>query len=146
MRSRLNGFLMLLTLLTSCTTQSSTDQLTHELQSVKSWAATTNMVADAWGRGAIPSAYAKQTLVKAQQELQTEIDNIKKIRTPRKTDIESAKNLVYIVSKMSIATGQILTAIKKENRTAVTQQLGQLSIQEQTLDKFEQSLSHEKNS
>lgn len=146
MRSRRDGFLILLTLLTSCTTQSSTDKLTHELQSVKSWAATTNMVADAWGRDAIPSAYAKQTLVKAQQELQTEIDNIKKIRTPRKTDIESAKNLVYIVSKMSTTTGQILTAMEKENRTAVTQQLGQLSIQQQTLDKFEQSLSHEKNS
>jgi len=35
------------------------------------------MVGDAWLRGGVPTVYAKQTLQKAQQELQKEIDTLK---------------------------------------------------------------------
>lgn len=72
------GSLVLL-LLTACTSKSSGDDVSKELQSVKSWAATAHMVGDAWKRKAVPTAYAKQTLTKTQEELKKETDSLSKL-------------------------------------------------------------------
>lgn len=48
---RLCNFLLLLPLFTACSSQSSASELTKELQTVTSWAATAQMVGDAWTRG-----------------------------------------------------------------------------------------------
>lgn len=69
--SRLSSLLLLLNLLTACSSQSSTDKLAKELQTVKSWTATAHMVADAQIHGDVPTAYAKHTLEKAQEGIAT---------------------------------------------------------------------------
>lgn len=135
MRSQLqSGFLMVLMLLTSCTTSSSTEKITHELQSVKSWVATTDMVADAWLRGAVPKVYAGQTLDKAKQELRSEIEKIEKIQVSTATDRPYKLEVLEQIKHLVDTTGQISIAVEQENRSAVTQQIGQLLAEGRSLD------------
>lgn len=135
MRSQLQGsFLMVLMLLTSCTSQSSTEQITHELQSVKSWVATTDMVADAWLHDSVPKVYAKQTLDKAKQELQSEIDKIDQIQPKTATTKSYKLEMINHIKHLANTVEQISTVVEQENKSAVTQQLKQLLAQEKSLD------------
>ncbi len=49
--------LLLLIILSACSSKSSADELTKDLQKVTSWAATADMVGDAWTHGNVPTAY-----------------------------------------------------------------------------------------
>ena len=124
--------LLLLTLLTACSNKSS-DDVTKELEAVTSWAATAQMTGDAWIRGAVPTAYAKQTLSTAQKELHKETDTLTSINsTQRRTLLEHLQRLEMIVNQMS-------TAVAQGNHTALAQQLKQLSAEKQTISTLGQS-------
>ncbi|MEH2184188.1 hypothetical protein [Nostoc sp.] len=127
------SYLLGLTLLTACS-EAATDRLTQELQTVKSWTATSKMVADAWVRGAVPKVYAKQTLKKAQQELQTETDNIAQIESS--TAIPQSYKLALLghIKQLAKITEQISTSIEQENYSVVAQRIGDLSLEGRTLD------------
>lgn len=127
--------LFLLTLLTACSSKSSADELAKELQTVTSWAATAHMVGDAWTRGVVPTAYAKQTLEKAQKELHKEIDKL-----TQKSDPQDRATLQEQLRRLESTVGQMSTAVEQGNRTAlaklvadIAQQLKQLSREEQTI-------------
>lgn len=130
-----SGLLLLLTLLTACSSKSSSEELTKELQTVSSWTATAHMVGDAWVRGSVPTAYAKQTLSTAQQELQKESDTLAQLSispTQRPTLLENLHRLEQTVGQMS-------TAVEQADRTAMTQEIQKLSLAEQKVKKFAQS-------
>lgn len=135
MRSQLQGsLLMVLMLLTSCTSQSSTAQIAHELQSVKSWLATTDMVADAWLHGSVPKVYAKQTLDKAKQELQSEIGKIEQIQPTTATTKFYKLEILNHIKHLANTVEQMSIVVEQENRSAVTQQLRRLLAEQRSLD------------
>lgn len=129
---RLFSLLFLLKLLTACSSQSSTNELAKELQTVKSWAATAEMVGDAWIRGNVPKAYAKQTLEKTQEELKNETDTLSKLSiesSQRDTVLEQLKRLENTVGQMS-------KAVEQKDQKLIAQQIQQLSLEEQMIDKL----------
>jgi hypothetical protein len=128
--SRLSSLLLLLNLLTACSSQSSTDKLAKELQTVKSWTATAHMVADAQIHGDVPTVYAKHTLEKAQEELKHETDTLSKLSiapSQRRTVLEQLKRLEDTLGQMS-------KAVEQKDPQAMIQQIQQLSTQEQTIN------------
>ena len=127
------GYLLALTLVTACS-KAATDRLTQELQTVKSWTATSKMVADAWVRGAVPKVYAKQTLKKAQQEFQTESEKIAQIESSTAIPQRYKLALLGHIKQLVKITEQMSTAVEQENYSVVTQQLGDLSLEGQKLD------------
>ncbi|MEH2369768.1 hypothetical protein [Nostoc sp.] len=127
------GYLLTLTLLTACS-KAATDRLTQELKTVKSWTATSKMVADAWVRGAVPKVYAKQTLKKAQQEFQTETENIAQIESSTAIPQPYKLALLGHIKRLAKITQQISTAVEQENYSVVAQRLEDLSLEGQKLD------------
>lgn len=129
------GSLVLL-LLTACTSKSSSDDVLKELQSVKSWAATAHMVGDAWKRGAVPTAYAKQTLAKTQKELKKEVDSL----SESSIDKEKRASIIKSIFSLQVTLTQMSTSIEHKNYQALTQEIQQLSAQEQNMTKLAQNL------
>lgn len=125
------SLLLFLSTVTACSTQPSVDKLAKELKTVASWAATTHMVGDAWLRGRVPTAYAKRTLQSAQKELQKETNTLAKVApAPDRTKaLAQLEHLKYSIKQMT-------AAIEHEDRQAMTQQIQQLSSQEQGLSKL----------
>lgn len=125
--------LLVLTSLTACT-RASTDQFRQELQAVKSWTATSKMVADAWVRGAVPTAYTQQTLAKAQQEFQQETDKIAQIESsPAIPETDKLKLLEHI-KRLAQITEQMSTAIAQKKHSIVTQQIRDLTLEGRAID------------
>lgn len=122
------SFLLVLTILSACSSKSSVDEVTKELQSVKSWAATAHLVGDSWMHKDVPTTYAKQTLSKAQQELQKEQDNLSRKAPPKSRAI-----LIEQVQHLQATVAQMSEAVEKKNSQAMNQQIQQLSAQEQMM-------------
>lgn len=125
---QIKSLLLLLTLLAGCSNKSSKDELTKELQTVTSWAATAQMTGDAWSRGSVPTAYAKQTLSTAQEKLHEETDTLltSTDSTQRRTILEHLQRLETTVKQMS-------RAVEQGDHAALAQELKQLSTQEQII-------------
>ena len=130
MRSlQIKSLLLLLTLLAACSNKSSADDLAKELKTVMSWAATSQMAGDAWIHGSVPTVFAKQTLSKAQTQLHEETDTLAHSSanpTQRRTILNNLQRLESTVSQMS-------TAVEHEDHNVMTQQLKQLTTQQQML-------------
>ena len=122
------SLLLVLTILSACSSKSSADEVTKELQSVKSWAATAHLVGDSWMHQDVPTAYAKQTLSKAQQELQKEQDNLSQKAPPKSRSL-----LIAQVQHLQATVAQMSEAVKEKNFKAMSQQIQQLSAQEQMM-------------
>ncbi|HEY9672163.1 MAG TPA: hypothetical protein V6D11_12005 [Waterburya sp.] len=122
------SLLLVLTILSACSSKSSADEVTKELQSVKSWAATAHLVGDSWIRKDVPTAYAKQTLSKAQQELQKEQDNLSQKAPP-----QSRAMFIAQVQHLQATVAHMSEAVEEKNSQAMSQELQQLSAQEQSV-------------
>lgn len=133
---QLGGSLLLLTLLTACGSSSSADELTKELQKVTSWAATAQMAGDAWLHANVPTVYATDTLSKAQQNLHKETETFSHLST----DPTQGHKIIAHLQQIESTVGQMSTAVKQKDHTAMTQQLKQLSTQQQTLTKIAKSV------
>ncbi|HEY9599845.1 MAG TPA: hypothetical protein V6D33_19460 [Cyanophyceae cyanobacterium] len=122
------GLLLLLSTVTACSSKPSAKELTKELKTVESWTQTAHMVGDSWVRETVPTPYAKQTLQKTQKELHNETDTLNKVAPTqdRKTVMEQVQRLEYTI-------GEMTTAVKQNDRKVMTQQLQQLSTQEQAM-------------
>jgi cob(I)alamin adenosyltransferase len=125
---RAKSLLLLLTLLTACSSKSSADDLTKELETVTSWAATAQMVGDAWSQGNVPTVYAQQTLSQAQQKLHQETDTLAQSSTSTQRHY-----VLEQLQRLESTVGQMSTAVEQKDRVAMSQHLKQLSTQEQTL-------------
>lgn len=127
------GSLLLLTLLTACSSKSSVDELTKELQTVNSWAATAQMVGDSWIRGVVPTAYAKQTLSTAQKELQKETGTLFKASIAP----SQYRTILEHLQRLQSTVGDMSKAVEQGDKTALAQQLKQLSTQKRTISQLD---------
>jgi TolA-binding protein len=136
---------LLLGLLTSCSNHSSA-QLSKELQTVTSWAATANMVDHTWIQGAVPTVYAKQTLQTAQQELQKEISTLREPQSFTATK-QNRVALLEHLHRLQQILEQMSTTVDQGNSTAMPQQLRQLSMEAQKIDMLAKAIGgrREKN-
>lgn len=128
--------LLILTLLASCSGKTSTEDMDKETQSVYSWAATANMVGDAWIRGAVPNKYAEQTLKIATEELRKEKDKIDKIKLSEDVSERDKSMLLAEVMQLGNKTAEMSRAVAQKNRSAVRQQLGELAAEKRSLNKL----------
>jgi len=111
-------------LLTSgCGSGSSAGDITEELKTISSWAATAHMIADTWMAGSAPTAYTVQTLFEARRRLQEERSRIESRSVPAETRGEVVRQLDNLGETMN----QMLSAIRKADRKALARQIGQLS-------------------
>lgn len=119
--------LLLLASLAACSAQSSTQLVAKQLKTVQSWTATAHTVGDAWMRGDVPPAYAKQTLKKAKEELRKQTDKLEKNSGATNTGMqEKLKHIENTVGRMSVA-------VEKKDRTAMSQYIRELATQEQRI-------------
>ncbi|MDF5733156.1 MAG: hypothetical protein PUP92_35510, partial [Rhizonema sp. PD38] len=103
------------------------EDLSKELKTVSSWAATAHMVGEASIRGTVSTAYAKETLKKSREKLQEQTDKLSKSPEARHNKVlEPLQQLQKTISQMSIAVEQ------KDNK-AIATQLEHLSRQEKTI-------------
>ena len=89
-------------------------------------------------KGSVPEAYAKRTLETAEQKLQDESKMLEKSsdipndeRTRAQDEINRIQGLV----------GQMKTAIEGKDQAALTQSIGQLMIEEQSIKSFVKNVS-----
>ena len=123
--------LLLITLiaLNACGSPSASD-LAKELQTVISWQATAHMVGDAWLNQTVPAVFAKRTLQSAQEGLQQEADTLTHI-----PDIPAQQRTMLLqpLQQSEHIVAHMLTAIEQDNHAMMTQQLQNLSTNQQTI-------------
>ncbi|WP_013320688.1 hypothetical protein [Gloeothece verrucosa] len=122
------GFMLLIFTASGCSSQPSTDKFVQEMKTVTSWAATSQMVGDAWLKQDVPTVYAKLTLETAQEKLQKEAETLNKV-TPfqQKTRVlNQLQQLEKTVTRMAIA-------VNNKDNPAVSQQVQILSTHQQAL-------------
>lgn len=111
----------------ACSQPSSDAVLTQHLQTVNSWTATAQMVAESWEQGSVPQRYAKQTLEKTQQEIAKETEALFKEQPQAQSQLApSLQHLQQTIQQLSTAVGQPETA-------AIAAPLKQLLTDEQQL-------------
>lgn len=120
--------LLLLTILSACSSKSSSDELAKELQNVKSWTATAHLVGDTWMRGDVPTSYAKQTLSKTRKELQNELNNLSE-----NAPAQNRTTIVIQLQRLQETVEQMSKAVEQKDPRAMQQQIQQLSAQEQSI-------------
>jgi len=122
------SLLLFLTILSACSSKSSSDELAKELQTVKSWTATAHLVGDTWMRGDVPTSYAKQTLSKTQEELQNEVDVLS-----QKALAQNRTTLVVQLQRLQGTVQQMSKALEHKDARAMQRQIQQLSAQEESI-------------
>ncbi len=133
-----NYLLFMIIATAACSSKTSTDELKEESQKVSSWAATGQMIGNAWIRDAVPTTYAKQTLTKTQEELQKEIEKIGKIQQSTAAQ-EQYKSKILEHSKVEeIISKNMSLAVAKENKSAVKVQLAKLESDRAQLQQLSQ--------
>ena len=122
-----SNYLLLLTLLNISCSSNPDEELSKELKTVSSWAATAHMVGEASIKGTVPPAYAKETLKKSREKLLEETDKLSKSPAAQENKVlEPLQQLQKTISQMSAAVEQ------KDNKKIATQ-LEHLSKQEKTI-------------
>src|SRR5437868_6174674 len=66
----------------SCSSQSSVQQLKDEVRTQKSWAATLRMMGESWQSGAVPTAYTRKALENVAQAIGKERQDISESSLP----------------------------------------------------------------
>ncbi|MDF5710338.1 MAG: hypothetical protein PUP90_22380 [Nostoc sp. S4] len=128
--------LLILTFMTSCNSANSKEDLSKEIQSVSSWAATVQMVANAWLKSNVPKKYAQQTLNKAQTEFLSEKKKISQIK-PSTNVIQHHQSLILTnVSQLANQTEKMSKTIAQNNHSQVQQELKQLEIEVQKINQL----------
>ena len=133
-RIRIGSSLLFFTLLTACSSQSSTDNVVKEVVTIASWTHTAQMVGDAWIRGNVPTSYAKHTLSQAQEKLQKEAEKLVKIGATQQHPqiLQQLKQIEDTVVQMS-------KAVERSDRAFLSQQMQQLSTEAQPIDELAHS-------
>jgi len=122
--------LILLASLAACSSQSPADKLRQELRTVASWAATSRMVGEALQNGKVLSDYAARTFEAAGQNLQEESRTLEKSSD---IPVEERANLQAQLARLEEIVGQLKTAAAAKDNAALSQQVEQLKVEEQSL-------------
>lgn len=122
----------------ACSSKASSKELKEESEKVSSWAATGQMIGNAWIRDAVPTTYAKQTLIKAESELQKSADKIEKMQ-PETAAQKQYKSKILEHSKVGkIISEKMSIAVDEKNKSAVKVQLAKLESDRAELQKLSQ--------
>ncbi|ARV60122.1 hypothetical protein BZZ01_17160 [Nostocales cyanobacterium HT-58-2] len=116
--------LFLILFLGSCSSKKSPEELTKELDSVYSWAATAHMVSEAWIRNDVPTEYTEQTLEKTQKYIQEETDKLSKLSIPPKQQ----RTVLELLEQLKSTVGQMSIAVEHKDRSAISRRLDALRI------------------
>ncbi len=114
-------FLGLLLELAACSRSSSHEKLLKSLQTVQSWTATAQMVGETWQQGAVPDAYAEQTLKKSQEEIARETKDLTEPSAQKTQQIQETIQ-------------KLIAAVKHRQKGTIAAPLQQLSTQHQQLN------------
>lgn len=107
--------------LVACSSSPTPQKLVKSLQTVQSWTATAQMVAESWLKGTLPNAYAEQTLEKSQAEITKE--------TKELTDASLQQHSQRILQTLY----QLTVAVKHHQKAMIAAQVERLSTQRQQL-------------
>lgn len=122
---------MLVLALAGCT-QSPEDQLKTELQTVTSWAATARMASEQLLKGAVPRAYASQTLLAAEETLSEEAQTIQGVKAEGAA-AGLQTSLLDRTRAVGQAVGQLRAAVESKDDQKLAQFLEQLKGEEQAV-------------
>jgi hypothetical protein len=114
-------------------TQSPEDQLKAELQTVASWAATARMASEQLLKGAVPRAYAAQTLRAAAETLQEEAQTIQGVKADGAAAAGLQASLLGRTQSLGQAVGQMSAAVESKDDQKLAQSLEQLKGEEQAV-------------
>ncbi|MEH1839434.1 MAG: hypothetical protein V7L20_11825 [Nostoc sp.] len=128
--------LLILTLLASCSGKTSVEDMEKQIQDISSWVATANMIGDAWLRNVVPNKYAEQTLKKATEELRKEKEKIDKIKLSKDVTKHDKSQLLAEVIQFANKVEEMSRYVGQKNRSEVQQKLGELAIEERSLNKL----------
>ncbi len=131
-----------LVLLVGCGTQSSSETIKTELQSVKSSAATAHMVADALVGGRVPEAYAKDTLQSAQDDLKGSIAKLAPLPEVKAASPSGGTGLEQL-QRLQATVTQIYDAAQKGGAVALPPLIQQLATEEDDLSQFAKQMGIE---
>lgn len=131
-----SSFFASLILLTACNSPS--DKLTKELKTISSWAATVRMVGEALISSKVPVAYAKRTLETAEHNLQDESKTLSKASDIPNQERTRAQ---YEISRIQQLAGQMKTAVEGKDQTALSQLIGRVMIEEQSIKSLIKNIS-----
>ncbi|WP_138502528.1 hypothetical protein [Nostoc sp. PA-18-2419] len=122
--------------MTSCNSANPKEDLSKEVQSVSSWAATAQMVTNAWLKSNVPKKYAQQTLNKAQTEFLSEKKKISQIKSSTNVIQQHQSLIVTNISQLATQTEKMSKAIAQNNHSQVQQQLKVLEIEVQKINQL----------
>ena len=131
--------LLILTFLASCSGKTSVEDMEKETQDISSWVATANMVGNAWLRNVVPNKYAEQTLKKATEELRKEKDKIDKIKLSKDVTEHDKSRLLAEIIQLGNKIEEMSRYVGQKNRSEVQQKLGELAVEERSLNKLKKS-------
>ena len=126
--------------LAGCSVQSPEDQLSTGLATTRSWAATAELVGEAWSSGAVPTIYAQQTLQTAQKLLQQEAPALEQSQA---LNAAQHTTLATIQQRLAQALPELADSLAQNDRAAVTQRVAEIRAQEQALQALERELGLE---
>lgn len=129
--ARLYLVLVLATLASACSSQSGSNQLSKDTQTIQSWVVTVHTVADEWMKGDVLTPYTLDTFQNASQQLQTEQAIIQKL--PDAPDSQRQAVMAQIPS-LKQTIDAMAQSVQQNNRAQLGQQIQQLAAQEQSLD------------
>lgn len=116
----------------SCTFQSSAQQLKDEMRTQKSWAATLRMMGKSWQAGAVPATYMRKALENVAQVIGKERQSISESST---LPAEQRTELVNRARSLEQTASQMQQAIRQSDRAAFQQQIEQLKLYEEAIGK-----------
>ena len=108
--------------LASCGHLSSQKKSIKSLKTIQSWTATAQMVGETWQQGAVPDAYAEQTLEKSQEEIAKETKAI------------TGSSAQHQTQQIQQTLQQLTAAVNRHQKAAIAAPLQQLLTQHQQLD------------
>lgn len=102
------------------------------LQDVISWAATARMAGNAWARGSIPTAYAKQTLQQASEQLRADVQALSALQLAQ-TPIAGGAPLKQHLERLQAVAQQMVAALDKGDRASMAEQVKRLATEEEAV-------------
>ena len=124
------GLLLVGLLLAGCGGGSSGPSgIEQEGQTVKSWVATARLAGESWQRGAVPTAYARQTIATARQELRQSSRQLEQMSAADAAEQRRAA-LLQELSRVDGTLDELAAAVGDADREACGRQLARLAEEE----------------
>jgi hypothetical protein len=119
-------------LLNACTSSDPASELEKETKTIISWAATAQMVSEAWRVASVPQAYADRTFQSAQEEIEKQKRAIQKLSVSSDT----RGKLIGNIESVGNTIAQMQSALRSGDRAALASYSGQLGSETQELERF----------